>query len=74
MALPVDLAKAITQAKQQVKERRAAIESPRQDTALRGLRKTLRRLQRRRRAVTAQQAHLKAKAAKKSGGEAAKAE
>jgi hypothetical protein len=73
MAQPVDLTKAITQAKQQVKERRAAAASPRQDAALRGLRKTLRRLQRRRRAVGAQQAQLKAKAAKKSGGEAAKA-
>jgi hypothetical protein len=74
MAQPVDLTKAITQAKQQVKERRAAAESPRQDVALRGLRKALRRLQRRRRAVTAQEAHLKAKTTKKAGGEAAKAE
>jgi hypothetical protein len=74
MSRSVDLTKEITHAKKQVKERRAAVESPRQDPALRGLRKALRRLQRRRRAVAVQQAQLKAKTTKSSGGEAAKAE
>jgi hypothetical protein len=74
MAQSDELTKAIAQAKKDVKARRAATESVRQDAALRGLRKGLKRLQRRRRAAAAQQARLNAKAGKAAGGEAAKAE
>lgn len=74
MAQSDDLSKAIAQAKNDVTARRAATESVRQDAALRGLRKTLKRLQRRRRAVTAHDARRNAKAGKATGGEAAKAE
>ncbi|MFZ5863638.1 MAG: hypothetical protein ACOYXR_12440 [Nitrospirota bacterium] len=73
MAQSDELSKAIAQAKKDVTARRAASESVRQDAALRGLRKTLKRLQRRRRAAAAQHARLNAKSAK-TGGEAAKAE
>jgi hypothetical protein len=69
-----DLNKAITAAKQRVKERRTAVASARQDPTLRGLRKTLRRLQRRRRAAAAQQVRLKAKMTAKTTGEAPKTE
>ncbi|MFZ5877592.1 MAG: hypothetical protein ACOYXU_14495 [Nitrospirota bacterium] len=74
MAQSDDLTKAIAQAKKDVTARRAASESVRQDASLRGLRKTLKRLQRRRRAVSAQHARLNAKTAKAAGGETAKAE
>jgi len=73
MAQPTELSKAIAAAKQRVKERRATAASVRQDPTLRGLRKALRRLQRRRRAGAAQQARLTAKVANKTAGEAAKA-
>jgi hypothetical protein len=74
MAQSDELTKAIAQAKKDVTARRAATESVRQDAALRGLRKTLKRLQRRRRAATAQHARRNATAAKPAGGETAKAE
>ncbi|MEW6683323.1 MAG: hypothetical protein AB1451_10445 [Nitrospirota bacterium] len=74
MTQSTDISKAIAGAKQRVKDRRAAVASARQDPTLRGLRKALRRLQRRRRAASAQQARLSAKMAKKTAGEAAKAE
>jgi predicted nucleic acid-binding Zn-ribbon protein len=74
MAQPTDLSKAIADAKQRVKKHRAAVTSARQDPTLRGLRKALRRLQRRRRAASAQQTRLTAKMAKKTAGEAAKAQ
>ena len=74
MAKPTDLDKAITAAKQRVRDRRATVASVRQDPTLRGLRKALRRLQRRRRAESVQQARLSAKATPKHAGEAAKAE
>jgi hypothetical protein len=74
MAQSDELTKAIAQAKKDVTARRAASESVRQDPALRGLRKTLKRLQRRRRAATVQHARLNAKATKAAGGETAKAE
>lgn len=73
MAQPTDMTKAITAAKQRVNERRTAVTFARQDPTLRGLRKTLRRLQRRRRATLAQQARLTAKMAPKTPGDAAKA-
>jgi hypothetical protein len=73
MAQSPDLTKAITAAKQRVKERRAAVASARQDPTLRGLRKALRRLQRRRRAAAAQHVLLKAKTTDKAAGEAPKA-
>lgn len=73
MAQPIDMTKAITAARQQVKERRTAVTSARQDPTLRGLRKALRRLQRRRRATVAQQARLTAKMAPKTAGDATKA-
>lgn len=74
MTQSTDIGKAIADAKQRVKERRAAVASVRQDPTLRGLRKALRRLQRRRRAASAQQARLTAKMAQKTVGEAAKAD
>lgn len=74
MAQLTDLSKAIADAKQRVKKQRAGVTSARQDPTLRGLRKALRRLQRRRRAASAQQARLTAKMGKKTSGEAAKAE
>lgn len=74
MPQPTDLSKAISDAKQRVKERRSAVASVRQDPTLRRLRKALRRLQRRRRAVSAQQARLTAKVTPKTTGEAAKAQ
>jgi hypothetical protein len=74
MAQSTDATKAIADAKQRVKEQRAAVASVRQDPTLRGLRKALRRLQRRRRAEAAQHARLTAKMAPKPTGEAAKAE
>lgn len=74
MAQSDAFAKAIADAKEQVKKRRAAVTSARQDPTLRGLRKALRRLQRRRRAFTAQQTRLTAKMTKPTGSEAAKAE
>lgn len=74
MTQSFELTKAITAAKQRVHERQAAVASTRQDPTLRGLRKALRRLQRRRRAMAAQQAQLKVKMTKKAGGEATKAE
>lgn len=74
MAQPADLTKAIAEAKKKVAERKATTESIRQDQPLRGLRKTLRRLQRKRRSGVAQQTLLKAKMTKKTaGGDAAKA-
>lgn len=73
MAQPQDIRQAIADAKKQVAERRAAVPSARQDAPLRGLRKTLRRLQRRRRSRTARQALLQAKMTKKTAGAAAKA-
>jgi hypothetical protein len=73
MVQSTDMTKAITDAKQRVKERRVAVASARQDPTLRGLRKALRRLQRRRRATLAQQTRLTAKMAPKTTGEAAKA-
>jgi hypothetical protein len=73
MVQSTDMTKAITDAKLRVKERRAAVASARQDPTLRGLRKALRRLQRRRRATLAQQTRLTAKMAKRTTGEAAKA-
>jgi hypothetical protein len=74
MAQPADLTKAITEAKKKVAERKTAVESVRQDQPLRGLRKTLRRLQRKRRSGVARQTLLKAKMTKKTtGGDAAKA-
>ena len=74
MTESTEFTKAITTAKQRVNERRAAVASARQDPTLRGLRKALRRLQRRRRAAAAQQVRLKAKMTAKTAGEAAKAE
>ena len=74
MVQSTDMTKAIADAKQRVKQRRAAVSSARQDPTLRGLRKALRRLQRRRRAAAIQQTRLTAKMAKKTTGEAAKAE
>ncbi len=74
MAQSDELTKAIAQAKKDVTARRAASESVRQDAALRGLRKTLKRLQRRRRAATVQHARRNATAAKAASGETAKAE
>lgn len=74
MAQPSDLTTAIAEAKKKVAERKATVESIRQDEPLRGLRKTLRRLQRKQRAGLAQQTLLKAKMTKKTaGGDAAKA-
>ncbi len=73
MAESTDLTKAITAAKQRVKERRTAIASARQDPTLRGLRKALRRLQRRRRAAAAQQTRLKVKMTAKTAAETPKA-
>ncbi|MEO6666487.1 MAG: hypothetical protein ABIO65_06925 [Nitrospiria bacterium] len=73
MDQPHDIRQAIVDAKKQVAERRAAVPETRQDAALRGLRKTLRRLQRRRRSQTAQQTLLQAKMTKKTAGAAAKA-
>lgn len=70
MAQTPDLQQAITDAKRRVAERRAAVPSARQDTELRGLRKALRRLQRKRRAHVARQSLLQAKMAKKTTGEA----
>ncbi len=73
MAQPSDLTTAIAEAKKQVAERKAAVQSIRQDQPLRGLRKTLRRLQRKRRAGVARQTLLKAKMTKKTtGGDVAK--
>jgi hypothetical protein len=74
MARSQDLTKSIVDAKQQVNKRRAETASARQDPTLRGLRKALRRLQRRRRALSAQQSRLTAKMTTKTGTEAAKAE
>jgi len=74
MVQPTDFSKPIADAKQRVKKQRAAVTSARQDPTLRGLRKALRRLQRRRRAALAQQTRLTAKMAQKPAGEAAKAE
>ena len=74
MARSQDLTKSIVDAKQQVNKRRAETASARQDPTLRGLRKALRRLQRRRRALSAQQSRLTAKMTAKTGTEAAKAE
>jgi hypothetical protein len=74
MAQPTDLNKAIADAKQRVTKQRATVASARQDPTLRGLRKALRRLQRRRRATLAQQTQFTAKMTKKGAGEAAKAE
>jgi hypothetical protein len=73
MTQSVDLTKAIAQAKKDVTARRATTESTRQDSTLRGLRKELKRLQRRRRAATVEHARLNAKSAKPAAGEAAKA-
>ncbi len=73
MSQSVELTKAIAQAKKDVKTRRAATESTRQDSTLRGLRKALKRLQRRRRAATVEHARLNAKSAKPAAGEGAKA-
>ena len=74
MAQPSDLTKAIAEVKKKVDERKAAVESIRQDQPLRGLRKTLRRLQRKRRSGVARETLLKAKMTKKTaGGDAAKA-
>jgi hypothetical protein len=73
MAQPANLTTAIADAKRKVTERTTASEAIRQDTTLRGLRKELKRLQRRRRAEHARQARLDARAAKKTtGGDAAK--
>lgn len=74
MAQSNEFTKAIADAKTQVTKRRAAVTSARQDPTLRGLRKALRRLQRRRRALAAQQARLTAKMTKPAGSEAPKAE
>ena len=65
---------AIADAKRKIADHKKTVESARQDPTLRGLRKALRRLQRRRRADLAQMSRLKAKMTKKPAeGDAAKA-
>jgi len=70
MTASSDLSPSIAAAKQRVAERRAASPAP-GDRELRILRKALKRMQRRRRAVLARQAQLAAKSAKKAAAEAA---